>query len=444
MIYHPHPDELLLFVTDHPSLDGPDRARVAAHITTCTGCAEEADALRVFYASLADPSLYAFMAEDAPRKAALFATLQSEMDDAELAGGVADDFVAELLARPVSRWNALLLRRPEQQTYALAERLLKHVDIEMNRRPLDTLDILNVIARIADSLHGHDADEVSAHVWKQRSNAYRHLSRYTESLSAADIAALLYRRLPDGEYGEAQAHLTAAIALFKMTEYQLALDKLTPAITTLHKYGVNLPLIRALILQANIFVEQGDMARALPQYRSVLPLLNKIGDRIEEARVLGNLADCSLRAGDYETAIHDATLAVDRYEQLRMEAEAVRATWTLHLAQLKVGDLEALDRLHITAAAFEVLSMLGEAGFVRLDITEELLRIGDWEAATPIARALVDLFTRARVTLAQVEAIDQLRRAVEKREATPDFVRQVRAYVEAENPAIPFTAPRPN
>ena len=304
--------------------------------------------------------------------------------------------------------------------------------------------MLDVIERVANTLNPEDATLISGHVYKQRANAFRHMSRYTEALAAADIAAQVYRRLPDGEYDAAQAELTAAIALFKMTEYGRALHKLGRAIATLRPYGLTLPLLRALILRANIYVEQGDIQRALPEYRAVLPSLNKMGDCIEAARVLGNLADCSLRLGDYETAIQDATLAIERYEQLRMDAEAVRATWTLRLARLKTGDPDALDRLHTTAAAFEVLSMLGEAGFVRLDITEELLRREEWEQAVPIARALVDLFTRAHVTLAKVEAIEQLRRAVEMREATPDFVRRVRAYVEAENPTSPFNAPHPN
>jgi hypothetical protein len=73
---------------------------------------------------------------------------------------------------------------------------------------------------------------------------------------------------------------------------------------------------------------------------------------------------------------------------------------------------------------------------------EEHLRREEWDLAGPVARALVEVFTRANVTLAKVEALNQLRRAVEHHEVTPDFVRSVREYLSLADPTEPFTAPQ--
>lgn len=58
-----------------------------------------------------------------------------------------------------------------------------------------------------------------------------------------------------------------------------------------------------------------------------------------------------------------------------------------------------------------------------------------------LARSLVTLFTAAGVTLASVNALDFLRRAVENREATAATVRYIRDYVASDNPKRAFQPP---
>jgi hypothetical protein len=98
------------------------------------------------------------------------------------------------------------------------------------------------------------------------------------------------------------------------------------------------------------------------------------------------------------------------------------------------------DVLESTAAAFEIRSMAADAGFVKLDVCEELLRRGEWNDAELIALELVRLFTAAGVTLAMVNALDSLRQAVEKREATAAMVSSIRDFVTT-NDATQHVAP---
>ncbi|HYU25444.1 MAG TPA: hypothetical protein VEO74_09595, partial [Thermoanaerobaculia bacterium] len=93
------------------------------------------------------------------------------------------------------------------------------------------------------------------------------------------------------------------------------------------------------------------------------------------------------------------------------------------------------------AAAFESRGMTADAGFVKLDVCEELLRRKEWIDAEVTARELARLFTAAHVTLASVRALHYLRRAVENRQATAEMVRYVRSYVTADDPARLFEPP---
>jgi hypothetical protein len=83
----------------------------------------------------------------------------------------------------------------------------------------------------------------------------------------------------------------------------------------------------------------------------------------------------------------------------------------------------------------------GEEGFVKLDLTAELLAREEWTEAEHLARELVTLFTKAGVAIASVNALHFLRTAVENRAASRETVLYVRAYVAADRAGAPFEPP---
>lgn len=103
---------------------------------------------------------------------------------------------------------------------------------------------------------------------------------------------------------------------------------------------------------------------------------------------------------------------------------------------------EGVALLEKTAASFAAMGMLGDAGFVKLDIVDELLSRGDWGRAESTARELATLCTAAGVTTASVLAIDFLRQAVESGQATTNTIEYVRAYVAVDDASQPFILPQ--
>jgi tetratricopeptide (TPR) repeat protein len=436
---HPDLHTLLLYVENDPSVDRPS---VAAHITACAECEAVMVEFQQIIILLSHGDVLGHLAVEDRDRAGLRETLLDQYDEVATEATSAEDFFAELLAWPIETWDTYFERHREHRTPGMARRLFAEVEVELNRRPEYALLLVGVAERIGYSLRDVECRTVLGDAWKHRSNALRHLGRYEEALSAAEIAESFYTSLLTGAFDVAQAQYTRAGVLFKMTRYGEALAVLATASATLRDFGDSVPLAKTMMLEAGILIDQGDVAAAQQRWRQVLPMLEALGDEVERARVLANLGECNLRLGNLEQAMEDAQLAVRRYEALRMEAEAVRSEWTIGMVHLARGEFEdGLSVLQNAAASFALRGMTGDAGFVKLDICEELLRREEWADAEIISRDLVSLFTVAGVTLASVNALDYLRRAVENREATADIVRYVREYVTADDPARPFEPP---
>jgi tetratricopeptide (TPR) repeat protein len=426
-----HPDRLTLLSYVEDDLQA-DREPIAAHLGACAECAAAVEELRAIVLALSQGDLLLSLDADAFDREELYEELLQEYDSIQEEWTSAEAFFLELLARPIETWDLFLARHSGQRTYGLARRLFAEVEVELNRRPEYALVLVGVAERIAGSLPDAEARTVRGDAWKHRSNALRHLGRYDDALAAAETAEALYGGLITGAFDVAQAQYARAVTLFKMTRFAEALQVISAANATLRDFGVSVPLAKTIMLEASIRIDQGDAATAQRLWREVLPMLERTGDAVERARVLANLGECNLRLGHLGEAMRDVRRAVTRYRELGMETEAVRSEWTAGMIHLARGESDAgLDVLENAAAAFEIRGMTGDAGFVKLDVCEELLRRGDWADAELIARELVRLFTKAGVTLAAANALDQLRRAVETREATAETVQWVREWVAA-------------
>jgi tetratricopeptide (TPR) repeat protein len=325
------------------------------------------------------------------------------------------------------------------------QRLVDAATPELDRKPDHALVLLRIAELVALAL-----DEVASlrwrgHVWKQRSNALRMLGSYGEAIIAAIIAEGFYSTLrePDTQFEIGQARYTMAVAQWKMTRYRDARQTLRSARELLEEYGVSAPLAKVLMLDALIQIEEGDVAPARDVLRELLAIEERLGQHVEIGRVRTNLAECNLRLGDYAAAEVDALAAREIFHALGNVAEQTRSEWTLVMIQIARGDdTDVKALLDHVASTYRTLGMPGEAGFVSLDVAELLLRRQDWTEAEILSRQLVTFFIEAGVTVASINALDYLRRAVENREATADMVQYVREYVAADDPARLFAPPR--
>jgi tetratricopeptide (TPR) repeat protein len=426
------------------AVDSTDNAEMWTHIEDCATCTGVFDELMLL--SLSDASVLEHVKHD-DDEAEFFQMFQSLDDDGERGereARAADAFFVQLAQHPVDQWAAILGEQPQGCTSALVLRLVDAAAPEVFRQPQHALVLLRVAESVALALDEAASLRSRGHVWKQRANALRMLGRYEEAIDAAIVSEKLYAELqqPDTPYEVGQARYTMAVALFEMTRYEAALRAATSARELLDGYGMSAPLAKVLMLEAYIRAEWGDVASARETLRALLPIEEQLGQPFEVGRVRANLAECNLRLGDLDAAMQDARAAIETFRALGNVTEETRGEWIVAMIRLARGEREAMERLYEVAAVYRGLRMPGEAGFVNLDLTAELLERGEWTEAEILARELVTLFTAAGVTLASVNALHYLLSAVKNREATTATIRYIRKYVAADrDPARPFEPP---
>lgn len=370
-------------------------------------------------------------------------SLDDDVERGEREARAADALFVQLAQHPVDQWEAIIGDQPQGCTSALVQRLVDAAAPEVFRQPEHALVLLRVAESVAFALDEAASLRSRGHVWRQRSNAFRVLARYEKAIDAAIVSERLHAELqqPDTPYEIAQARYAMAITLFEMTRNEAALRAASSARKLLDEYGMSAPLAKVMMLEALIRAEQGDVAQARDTLRALLPIEQQLGQPADLGRVRFNLAECNLRLGDLDAAMHDARAAIETFRALGNVMEETRGEWTVAMVRLARGEREAIDRLYEIAAVYRALGMPAEAGFVNLDLTAELLEREEWTEAELLARGLATLFTAAGVTLASVNALDFLRRAVANREATAATVRYVREYVTSDNPTRAFEPP---
>lgn len=419
-----------------------EREAMAAEIAQCEVCHATLDEMDDFLLLFGGGSVLEFLDEsdmDTDREPLRDALLGYELR-AERDVAAAETFFSELMRYPLPEWERLLKAHREAGTAPLVHRVLLEVGMELDRRPEQALALLHFAELVAFALEGEESRIALGDVCKQRSNAHRQLGQYEEAVDCARLAEKFYASVRS-DFDVAQAQYAAAAALFKMTRYDDALQNLQVARATLVRFGETAPLVKVMMLDANIRTEQGDVAAARKVFVDLLPVVRVLNQPLETARVLANLAECNLRLGLLQDAEIDARGAEAAYAQLSNEVEVLRVQWTLAMIGLARGD-DTRQRLLEIASSFEHRGMAGDAGFVRLDLVEELLRHEEWDEAEEIVLPLATLFTAAGVSLASVTAIEFLKLAVMGRQATETVVQYVRRYVTADDPAQTFAPPR--
>jgi tetratricopeptide (TPR) repeat protein len=419
-----------------------DREAIIRHVFACQRCRERMDDIQQLLFLVRDRDVLTFIAEDNDRDAAalredLVATEAMERREA----AEAELIFRDLSGRPIDTWDILAAADVSYRSTALARRIISAAESELDRRPQRALQLSEFAERW---LRGDTSLSrlLLGEAWKQRGNALRQLMRYKEALTAAEIAETFYSSVTNTEFDIGQTRITVAVTYTKMNRYADALRALDRADDLLVPFGETVAASKSALLRAGIHFQRGDIDAAEQGWRAIQPVLERLGDKVELARVKANLAECYRVRGAFDLALSNATDAIQDYDALSMDAERIRAQWTIANVRIGRGDYDAgLAELEAAATAFAAVGMLGDEAFVKMDIVEELLRRKESARAHALAYELVDLFTRAGVTVASVEALNALRDAVEHEDATASFVRYVRDYVAVDDPNRPFTPP---
>jgi hypothetical protein len=114
-----------------------------------------------------------------------------------------------------------------------------------------------------------------------------------------------------------------------------------------------------------------------------------------------------------------------------MQSELARARWCGAKITILEGNRQrGMRELRAAMRDFERLSMRADAGFVALDLMEELMAEGsETNEGEKLSRSLAELFVEAGANVSAAKAVAYLRDATVARKADVSLVAYVRSYV---------------
>ncbi len=432
--------DLLAYINDNQ--DAVDAAAVAVAVASCTTCATRLRELQDFERLVASevPTTAVDVPSGQPPR--IMEVLMDADRVAREKRSAGLDFKA-LIGEPVETWPAYLAAHPDATTEGLVRRVMEAAIEELDRNPKRALELLVAADSIAYGIDDRQGQfECHSEVWKNRANALRMLGRYEEALNATVTAERFAEEVRTGAFMRAQIIYTRGTVLFKMGQFEETIKAAREASNRFAEYGDVKRVIHARNLEAIALTEQGETAEGLRVYLLIAQQLQQLDDPQMTARVNENIAVSYQHLGNYDDARTYALAAQERYRELGAAAESVRADWTLGAIDLLAGEKErGLARLRDAAAAFEQLGMPADAGFVKLALTEELLRLEEWDEAGVMAGEAAETFAGAGAKLHLSTALSFLREAVQRRSATLELVRYVREYVTADEEGRSFEPP---
>jgi tetratricopeptide (TPR) repeat protein len=281
---------------------------------------------------------------------------------------------------------------------------------------------------------------------KGRANALRMLGRYQEAMqilidAEQHFVDARYCTLEIGEVRYARAGI-----LFKMQRWPQAQEAADQARRIFEEEHDRTRALHARVIEGCVLVERGNLDAARAVFVGLLKQLTAKRHRDTLARVYMNLGACDLRRREPAIARHWLKRASQLLREVGTPSELARARWCGAKITIFEGDrTRGMRELRAVMRDFERLAMLADAGFVGLDLLEQVLQGSAAKEVERLARSLTEFFIAAGANVSAARAMAYLRDAAAARTADAPLVAYVRNYVhcvdvESDKPFEPPTS----
>jgi tetratricopeptide (TPR) repeat protein len=357
------------------------------------------------------------------------ARLERERDESS-------DVVARYLRdTPTDEWSRLA-EMPDLRNNAALEQMSEEVRRRLHRKPREALAIANLSASIAESLAPSQYPSVMlaqlrGTAWKDRASTLRYLARYDEALEAAERGEEAVAPFASLEHDRAVIRLVKGMILAQQERFEEAHAILSECRQVFREYGDTTRYVQAGMAQASSLYEASQYDHARQLYVELLSESASEGDVESQACLHNNLGYCEVRLGSYVSANIHFSEAVARFTDLGFAAEVARTERGAGLILIARGQTTSgLARLREARRNFTANGMVDEAGLCGLNIVAVLMERGDRPAARALAQNVIDEFNAADIGERAINAVVELRDAIDVDDATVETVRIVHAFVE--------------
>lgn len=378
----------------------------------------------------------------------LFGRLEQRLALAQREREAAPALVAELLNRPSTEWSGLARDWRPCRTLAVCELLIERSFEEGFLDPACSVRIAELAIDLAERLDkarygAAVVQDVRARAWAYLGNA----RRLSSDLSGAEQALIHAEAL--SEDGSADPLEEARILDFRASllsdqgwfesaaELLEVVIEIYEEVRDLHRKG------RALISQGLFQCYTGKPREAVKQIRQGLELID--GD--QEPRLLlmarHNLAWALNDSGQPEEALRQLESFRHSYAEFPDSWNGLRLPWLEGRIAIGLGRLEeAEQRLRAVRGRFIERGLGYDASMVTLDLAGLYLQEGRSAEVRELALEMLPIFLSHDVHRQALAALAAFQHAAEMDRATPDFVRDLAAYLlrARRNPMLAFQA----
>ncbi len=342
--------------------------------------------------------------------------------------------VAELTESDTDAWLSRIRTTAAAQTEAAMRELLDAAFPLLDQQPARA-ELLYVAAiTLTEHLQASPPLLVASlrgYAEKGRANALRMLGRYHEAMQVLidaeqNFVDALYCSFEIGE-----VRYTRAGILFKMERWPQAQQAAAQARRIFEEEHDRTRSLHTQMIEGCIMVERGDLEAGRAVFVSLRKPLEARGHRDTLAFLFMNLGACDLKRREPVIARHWLHRATQLFRQLGMSSELARTRWCgAKISIVEGARARGMRELRAAMRDFEKLSMPADAGFVGLDLLEELMAdVSARKEAEKLARSLVEIFIAAGANVSAAAAIAFLRDATTARNADASLVAYVRRYV---------------
>jgi tetratricopeptide (TPR) repeat protein len=354
----------------------------------------------------------------------------------------ADDVWSILQPLPLGEWQAFLKSEPRLKNEGLVRRLVKEAMLVLRRIPAEALAFLDIARGVAADLTEPNVRAgCLADIHKNIGTALLVCGRYDAALTAVSIGENHARADNAGAFVFAELREARATILTRIGRYVEARTIANEAAHRFAEFGATRRVADCRMIEAVALSGFGNFDESLRVSQLARQTFEKVGDTNGSLPgLIQNIAWAQLQLGNLSEAESAAKDAESRLMAAGRPIDAIRCAWTLasiDLAREQFDD--GLANLTAVANRFLEYGSNTDAGMVKIDIVEELTRQRRYDEAVLIAEEAVQAFADSGARLHLMTALSQLHVALRRRTATRELVRDVRAYIQADDPSRPFS-----
>lgn len=418
-------EELLILYAARPD-SCSEHAEITAHLAECPECEVLLHSIRL---ELGDEKI----GDDGPLDSVL--DLEGLLTKEEERGAVTlRDYLSQSLPNPNSVTSTFL-------TLGGLRALLKELPGIRRNNPAGALRLSETALLVSEGVDRRLYPPIAiAHLrgvlWKEQAATLRVLGRFSEALTALDHAEDQLSGATT-DYELAGVWYVRAATLREIDELDTAAFWLAEAMEVYRRFGDTRKQHRAEYLNAAILYRQGSYAAARSLFHDLLSRVQRDSDTQTEAMILNALGQCAIDLQDFVNAEELLQQALTSYQRAGLELDTLRVRWGLARLHVSMGSfIKGIADLRRVQADYRTRQLPDETNLIGLDLADALLALDRREEAAKVCEEVMAGLRSTGSAPNILRAVEYLREATQKQNATRALISQVRSFIE-ESPRFP-------